>query len=222
MARFSSHFPRIGFDRCRTPDWRFFRELAPTGSPRPRLPRGTHPSASRPRRRTRPEPTAHHGVRTERCRAKEAPGHQEDGSGELQVLRRRAARRPLPQGAPCRGRGRRGRRRGRRRGARRPAPRDSETHRNGDTGPRYHPRRPDAGLRARSPRPALRHAPRRRSPAPDLVFFLASAFPVPSSPSLPRSLRSLSPPWLVLTVAASPMSSTRCFSCSASAPSSSA
>lgn len=39
-------------------------------------------------------------------------------------------------------------------------------------------------------------------------------------PLSPAPSRSLSPPWLVLTVAASPTSSTRCFSCSASAPSS--
>ena len=35
-----------------------------------------------------------------RCRGEEAPPrHQEDGAGELQVLRRRPARRTLPQGA---------------------------------------------------------------------------------------------------------------------------
>lgn len=105
----------------------------------------THPSAPTPpspRAQRRPRPRRH-GVRNERRRAEEAPGHQEDGPGELQVVRRGAARRPLPQGAPrcvergdlrdvSRSRGE-GRRRGRGSSAATPPPRSRRARGTGDT-----------------------------------------------------------------------------------------
>ena len=69
-----------------------------------------------------------------------------------------------------------------------------------------------------APRPATRPVvvPPRRT----LFYFFSPPFRSRPHPPSPAPSRSLSPPWLVLTVAASPTSSTRCFSCSASAPSS--